>query len=211
MGRELQKEDGQEPQIALTMPILEGLDGIKKMSKTLDNYVGIDEPANEMFGKLMSVSDDLMWRYYELLSFRSLDEVRRLRKEVEEGRNPRQAKVELALEIVARFHDEKAAKKAEDEFNARFRQGEMPSEIEEKQVQADGDAIPVAVLLKKSGLVSSTADGIRMLKQGAVRIDSERVEDGAMPVAVGSTHIFQVGKRRIARITVLRVGKQESE
>ena len=211
VGRELQKQDGQEPQVALTMPILEGLDGVRKMSKSLDNYVGIDEPANEMFGKLMSVSDELMWRYYELLSFRSLDEVRRLRKEVEEGMNPRQAKIELALEIVARFHDEKAAKKAEAEFNARFRKGAMPSEIEEKQVQADGDAIPVAVLLKKSGLVSSTADGIRMLKQGAVRIDSERVEDGAMPAPVGSTHIFQVGKRRIARVTVVRVGKQGSE
>ena len=211
VGRELQRQDGQEPQVALTMPILEGLDGVRKMSKSLDNYVGIDEPANEMFGKLMSVSDELMWRYYELLSFRSLDEVRRLRKEVEDGRNPRQAKVELALEIVARFHDEKAAKKAEDEFNARFQKGAMPSDIEEKQVPADGDAIPVAALLKKSGLVSSTSDGIRMLKQGAVRIDSERVEDGAMPVPAGSTHVFQVGKRRIARVTVIRVGKRGSE
>ncbi len=211
VGRELQKEDGQEPQIALTMPILEGLDGKRKMSKSLENYVGIDEPANEMFGKLMSVSDDLMWRYYELLSFRPLDEVHRLRKEVDEGRNPRQAKVELALEIVARFHDEKAAKKAEDDFNARFRHGALPSEIEEIQVSVDGDEIPVAALLKKSSLVSSTSDGIRMLKQGAVRIDSDRVEDGAIPVPVGSTHIFQVGKRRIARVTVIRVGKQESE
>ena len=211
VGRELQKENGQEPQIALTMPILEGLDGKRKMSKSLENYVGIDEPAGEMFGKLMSVSDDLMWRYYELLSFRPLDEVHRLRKEVDEGRNPRQAKVELALEIVARFHDEKAAQKAEDDFNARFRHGALPSEIEEIQVSVDGDEIPVAALLKKSSLVSSTSDGIRMLKQGAVRIDSDRVEDGAIPVPVGSTHIFQVGKRRIARVTVIRVGKQESE
>ena len=211
VGRELQKEDGQEPQIALTMPILEGLDGKRKMSKSLDNYVGIDEPAEEMFGKLMSVSDELMWRYYELLSFRSLDEVRRLRREVEEGMNPRQAKVELALEIVTRFHDEKAAEKAEDEFNARFRRGALPAEIGERQVQADGDAIPVAVLLKKSGLVSSTADGIRMLKQGAVRIDSERVEDGALTVPVGATHVLQVGKRRIARVTVIRSGNGGSE
>ena len=211
VGRELQKQDGQEPQIALTMPILEGLDGKRKMSKSLENYVGIDEDANEMFGKLMSVSDDLMWRYYELLSFRPLDEVHRLRKEVDEGRNPRQAKVELALEIVARFHDEKAAEKAEDDFNERFRHGALPSEIEEMQVSVDGDEIPVAALLKKSSLVSSTSDGIRMLKQGAVRIDSDRVEDGAMPVPVGSTHIFQVGKRRIARVTVIRVGKQGSE
>ena len=208
VGRELQKEDGQEPQVALTMPILEGLDGVRKMSKSLDNYVGIDEPADEMFGKLMSVSDELMWRYYELLSFRSLDEIRRLRQEVEEGRNPRQAKVELALEIVTRFHDEKAAKKAEDEFNARFQKGEMPAEIEEKQVAADGDSIPVATLLKKSGLVSSTSEGIRMLKQGAVRIDSERVEEDATPVSAGATHIFQVGKRRIARVTVIPLQKQ---
>ncbi len=204
VGRELQKEDGQEPQIALTMPILEGLDGKKKMSKTLDNYVGIDEPANEMFGKLMSISDELMWRYYELLSFRSLDDVRRLRQEVEEGANPRQVKVELAQEIVTRFHDGQAAKQAEDEFNARFRQGKMPSEIEARQVQVEGDAIPIAVLLKKSGLVASTTDGIRMLKQGAVRIDSQRVEDGALEVPVGSTQIIQVGKRRVARITVVR-------
>ena len=204
VGRELQKEDGQEPQIALTMPILEGLDGKKKMSKTLDNYVGIDEPANEMFGKLMSISDELMWRYYELLSFRSLDDVRRLRQEVEEGANPRQVKVELAQEIVTRFHDGQAAKQAEDEFNARFRQGKMPSEIETRQVQVDDDAIPIAVLLKKSGLVASTTDGIRMLKQGAVRIDSQRVEDGALEVPVGSTQIIQVGKRRVARVTVVR-------
>ena len=210
VGRELQKQEGQEPQVALTMPILEGLDGVKKMSKSLDNYVGIDEPANNMFGKLMSVSDELMWRYYELLSFRPLDALRRLRKEVEEGRNPKQAKVELALEIVTRFHDKKAAQEAEDEFNARFRKGVMPSDIEEKQVLVDGDAIPVAGLLKRSGLVSSTSEGIRMLKQGAVRIDSEKVEDGAITVSVGSAHIFQVGKHRFARVTVTRHPKEKS-
>ena len=204
VGRELQKEEGQEPQVALTMPILEGLDGKKKMSKSLDNYVGINEPANEMFGKLMSVSDELMWRYYELLSFRSWSEIRSLRKEVEQGRNPRQAKVELALEIVARFHDKKTAEQAEDEFNARFQKGAMPSEIEEKQVVIDGDTITLAGLLKNSGLVSSTSEGIRMLKQGAVRIDSERVQDGAMTVAAGTAHIYQVGKRRFARVTVTR-------
>ena len=204
VGRELQKEEGQEPQVALTMPILEGLDGKKKMSKSLDNYVGINEPANEIFGKLMSVSDELMWRYYELLSFRSWSEIRRLRKEVEHGRNPRQAKVELALELVARFHDIKTAKQAEDEFNARFRKGAMPSEIEEKQVVIDGDTITLAGLLKRSGLVTSTSEGIRMLKQGAVRIDSERVQDNATTVATGSTHIYQVGKHRFARVTVTR-------
>ena len=204
VGRELQKEDGQEPQIALTMPILEGLDGKRKMSKSLENYVGIDEPAGEMFGKLMSVSDELMWRYYELLSFRPMAEVRDLRQRVEQGMNPRQAKVELALEIVARFHDGNAAKQAEDEFNARFRRGAMPSEIEDKQVLIDGADIPIAALLKKSGLVASTAEGIRMLKQGAVRIDSEKISDGAVSVPAGATHVFQVGKRRFARVTVLR-------
>ena len=204
VGRELQKEDGQEPQIALTMPILEGLDGKRKMSKSLENYVGIDEPAGEMFGKLMSVSDELMWRYYELLSFRPMAEVRDLHRSVEQGMNPRQAKVELALEIVTRFHDGNAAKQAEDEFNARFRRGAMPSEIEEKQVLIEGADIPIAALLKKSGLVASTAEGIRMLKQGAVRIDAEKISDGAVSVPAGATHVFQVGKRRFARVTVLR-------
>ena len=204
VGRELQKEDGQEPQVALTMPILEGLDGKRKMSKSLENYVGIDEPAGEMFGKLMSVSDELMWHYYELLSFRTMAEVRDLRQRVEQGMNPRQAKVELALEIVARFHDGNAAKQAEEEFNARFRRGAMPSEIEDRQVLIDGTDIPIAALLKKSGLVTSTAEGIRMLKQGAVRIDAEKISDGAVSVPAGATHVFQVGKRRFARVTVLR-------
>ena len=211
VGRELQKGEGQEPQVALTMPILEGLDGKKKMSKSLDNYVGITEPANEIFGKLMSVSDELMWRYYELLSFRSWSEIGRLRKEVEQGRNPRQAKVELALEIVARFHDKKVAGQAEDEFNARFQKGAMPSEIEEKQVVIDGDTITLAGLLKRSGLVSSTSEGIRMLKQGAVRIDSERVQDRAKTVAAGSAHVYQVGKRRFARVTVTRGSDSQPE
>ena len=202
VGRELQKEAGQAPQVALTMPILEGLDGKKKMSKSLGNYVGIDEPPDDMFGKLMSISDELMWRYFELLSFRPWDEIRRLQKEVEEGANPKLAKVELALEIVERFHDKRAASRACDEFAARFQRGAMPSDIEEKQVAADGDGILIAKLLKNSGLVASTTEGIRMLKQGAVRIDSERVEDDALTLAVGTTHIYQVGKRRFAKVTV---------
>ncbi len=202
VGRELQKEEGQEPQVALTMPILEGLDGKKKMSKSLKNYIGIDEPAGEMFGKLMSISDELMWRYFELLSFRPWDDVQRLQKEIQGGANPKQAKVQLALEIVERFHGKAAAGKANDEFIARFRQGAMPSEIEEKQVAAYGKGIPIANLLKNSGLVTSTSEGIRMLKQGAVRIDSERVEDNAMTIAAGTTHVYQVGKRRFARVTV---------
>lgn len=202
VGRELQKEAGQAPQVALTMPILEGLDGKKKMSKSLGNYVGIDEPPDDMFGKLMSISDELMWRYFELLSFRPWDEIRRLQKEVEEGANPKLAKVELALEIVERFHDKRAASRARDEFAARFQRGAMPSDIEEKQVVADGDGILIAKLLKNSGLVASTTEGIRMLKQGAVRIDSERVEDDALTLAVGTTHVYQVGKRRFAKVTV---------
>ena len=202
VGRELQKEAGQAPQVALTMPILEGLDGKKKMSKSLGNYVGIDEPPDEMFGKLMSISDELMWRYFELLSFRPWDEIRQLQKEIEEGANPKLVKVELALEIVERFHDKRAASQARDEFAARFQRGAMPSDIEEKQVAADGDGILIAKLLKNSGLVASTTEGIRMLKQGAVRIDSERVEDDAMTLAVGTTHVYQVGKRRFARVTV---------
>lgn len=202
VGRELQKEAGQAPQVALTMPILEGLDGKKKMSKSLRNYVGIDEPPDDMFGKLMSISDELMWRYFELLSFRPWDEIRRLQKEVEEGANPKLAKVELALEIVERFHDKRAASQARDEFAARFQRGAMPSDIEEKQVAADGDGILIAKLLKNSGLVASTTEGIRMLKQGAVRIDSERVEDDALTLAVGTTHVYQVGKRRFAKVTV---------
>lgn len=202
VGRELQKEAGQAPQVALTMPILEGLDGKKKMSKSLRNYVGIDEPPDDMFGKLMSISDELMWRYFELLSFRPWDEIRRLQEEVEEGANPKLAKVELALEIVERFHDKRAASQARDEFAARFQRGAMPSDIEEKQVAADGDGILIAKLLKNSGLVASTTEGIRMLKQGAVRIDSERVEDDALTLAVGTTHVYQVGKRRFAKVTV---------
>lgn len=202
VGRELQKEAGQAPQVALTMPILEGLDGKKKMSKSLKNYVGIDEPPDEMFGKLMSISDELMWRYFELLSFRPWDEIRRLQKEIEEGANPKLAKVELALEIVERFHDKRAASQARDEFAARFQRGAMPSDIEEKQVAADGDGILIAKLLKNSGLVASTTEGVRMLKQGAVRIDSERVEDDALTLAVGTTHVYQVGKRRFAKVTV---------
>ena len=204
LGRELQKEAGQPPQVALTMPILEGLDGVRKMSKSLDNYVGIDEPAQEMYGKLMSISDELMWRYYELLSFKATSAVGLLRREVDGGRNPREAKALLAHELVERFHDRAAAQAAEREFNARFRQGMMPAEIEEKQLSVSGEAMPVAVLLKQSGLVSSTSDGVRMLKQGAVRIDSERVEDGALNMPAGSTHVYQVGKRRFARVTLVK-------
>ncbi len=208
VGRELLKEEGRPPQVALTMPILEGLDGVQKMSKSLGNYVGIDEPAGDMFGKLMSVSDELMWRYYELLSFRPMSDVRRLREETESGANPRHAKAQLALEIVERFHGSKAALAAEAEFNARFRQGALPADLEEKQVAVAGDEIPIARLLKESGLAASTSEGIRLLQQGAVRVDSQRVEDGAQAIAVGSTHVVQVGKLRAARVSVSRADEK---
>lgn len=204
VGRELLKEEGRPPQVALTMPILEGLDGVRKMSKSLGNYVGVDEPAGDMFGKLMSISDELMWRYYELLSFRPWSDVSRLLKETESGANPRRAKAQLALEIVERFHGGSAARAAAAEFNARFRQGALPADIEEKQVMVAANEIPIARLLKESGLAASTSEGIRMLRQGAVRVDSQKVEDGARPIAVGSTHVVQVGKLRVARVSVSR-------
>jgi len=202
MGRELQREEGQEPQVILTMPILEGLDGVRKMSKTLDNYIAIEEPPGEMFGKIMSISDELMWRYFELLSFRSIAEIDALKQEVADGRNPRDVKFELAMEITARFHDRKAADEAKAEFISRFQQHRLPDKMEEKTVRGRDGGIPVANLLKEAGLVSSTSEGIRMLKQGAVKIDGERLEDPALKLAAGSCHVFQVGKRRFARVSV---------
>jgi len=202
VGREMQKEYGQRPQVILTMPILEGLDGVQKMSKSLNNYIGIKEPANDMFGKVMSISDDLMWRYFELLSFRPLSEIEGLRREVEAGRNPRDVKFLLAAEITTRFHDEAAARAAQEEFVSRFQKGAMPSDIPERTVQAGDDGIGIAALLKEAGLTPSTSEAMRMLKQGAVRVDGERVEDRLIQFGAGATHVFQVGKRRFARITV---------
>jgi tyrosyl-tRNA synthetase len=203
VGRELQKQYGQRPQTVLMMPILEGLDGVQKMSKSLGNYVGVSEPPGEMFGKLMSVSDELMWRYFELLSFRPGSEIEVLRGRVAEGANPRDIKFELAEELVARFHDPQAAAAARAEFIARFQRGAMPEDIPELSVQADGDDLPLANLLKEAQLVSSTSEGLRMVGQGAVRIDGERVEDKGLRVPVGSRHVYQVGKRRFARVSVL--------
>jgi tyrosyl-tRNA synthetase len=203
VGRELQKEYGQPPQVILTMPILEGLDGVQKMSKSLDNYIGIKEPPNDMFGKVMSISDTLMWRYFELLSFRPLDEVASLRRQVEEeGRNPRDVKFLLAEEIVARFHSADDAARARKEFVARFSQGALPSDLREVTVTAGADGIPLPNLLKEAGLTGSTSDALRMLKQGAVRIDGERVQDRGLMMGVGSRHVYQVGKRRFARVAV---------
>ncbi len=202
MGRELQKSQGQEPQVVLMMPILEGLDGIQKMSKSLQNYIGINEAPDEMFGKIMSISDDLMWRYFELLSFRSLGEIEDFKLQIEEGQNPRDIKFELGKEIVARFHDQASADQAQANFVARFQKGAMPDEIDEKSVSAKDGEIGLPQLLKESGLCSSTSDAMRMIKQGAVKIEGERIDDKSYAVAMGSTQIYQVGKRRFAKVTV---------
>lgn len=203
VGRELQRQYGQNPQVILTMPILEGLDGIQKMSKSLNNYIGINDQPGEMFGKIMSISDELMWRYFELLSFKPMSEIEALQKQVSEGENPRDVKFKLAREIVARFHSVAEAKAAQDEFINRFRKGEMPDEIAEVSLQAEAGIIPIANLLKNAGLTQSTSDALRMIRQGAVKIDGEKVMDTKLEITVSSTHIYQVGKRRFARVTVI--------
>jgi tyrosyl-tRNA synthetase len=202
VGRQMQQDYGQEPQVVLTMPLLEGLDGVQKMSKSLGNYIGITEPAGEMFGKIMSISDDLMWRYFELLSFRTLDDIAGLRKRVDDGLNPRDAKFELALEIVERFHDARAAEAAKEEFIARFREGAMPDEMPELSIPSRDGRLGIAHLLKEAGLVSSTSEAFRMIKQGAVRIDGVKVEDRGLEIDAGSTNIFQVGKRKFSRVSL---------
>jgi tyrosyl-tRNA synthetase len=184
------------------MPLLEGLDGVNKMSKSLGNYVGITEPPGEIFGKLMSISDTLMWRYVELLSFEPLAVVHRWRAEVEVGRNPREIKVAFAKEIVARFHGQGAAEKAEAEFNARFREGALPESMPELTVAAGAGGIPLPQLLKQAGLTPSTAESLRMIEQGGVRIDGERAADKALRLAAGATVVLQVGKRKFARVTL---------
>jgi len=200
VGRHIQQQYGLEPQLVLTTPLLEGLDGVQKMSKSLNNYIGITEPPGEMFGKIMSISDDLMWRYFELLSFRPLKDIAAQREAVESGRNPRDVKFELAAEIIERFHDRPAAEAAKAEFIARFQQGAMPDEIEEIAVAASDGSLGIAHLLKQAGLVSSTSEAFRMITQGAVKIDGERVEDRNLSIEAGTDHIYQVGKRRFARV-----------
>ena len=202
VGRQLQQDYGQEPQIVMTTPLLEGLDGVQKMSKSLDNYIGITEAPGEMFGKIMSISDDLMWRYFEVLSFRSLDDIAGLKTAVAGGMNPRDAKFELGVEIVARFHDDAAAEAAKQEFISRFQQGAMPDDIPEKSLASQEGQLGLAHLLKGADLVSSTSEAFRMIKQGAVRIDGERIEDRSLQIKAGSTHIYQVGKRKFARVTL---------
>jgi len=202
MGRELQRHYGQPAQCVLTMPLLEGLDGINKMSKSLGNYVGITDTPQDMFGKLMSVSDDLMWRYLELLSFESLSTIAKWREEVAQGRNPRGIKVLLAQEIVARFHSQQAAVDALTEFEARFRQGVLPEDMPEVNVSAPDGSIVVPQLLKQSGLVDSTSEAMRMIQAGAVKLDGERINNKAVVVEAGRVVVAQVGKRKFARITV---------
>ena len=202
VGRQLQQDFGQDPQVVLTMPLLEGLDGTQKMSKSLDNYVGITDAPGEMFGKLMSISDDLMWRYFELLSFRPLQDLAAMRKNVADGMNPRDAKFELASEIVTRFYDAAAARAAQDEFVARFQQGAMPENMSELTFASNDGQLGIAYLLKQAGLVSSTSEAFRMIEQGAVRIDGARIDDRSLSLTAGSTAVYQVGKRKFARVSL---------
>ena len=202
VGRQLQQSKGQEPQLVMTMPLLEGLDGVQKMSKSLDNYIGITDSPGEMFGKIMSISDDLMWRYFELLSFRPLADIEALQHGVDDGRNPRDVKFELAIELVTRFHDEAAAVGEKDEFIARFQKGAMPQDIPDVSVLGEDGKLGIAHLLRDAGLVSSTSEAVRMIKAGAVRIEGAKIEDRDLEVAAGSCHIYQVGKRKFARVSV---------
>lgn len=199
VGRHLQEIYGQTPQVVLTMPILEGLDGVQKMSKSLNNYIGITDPANEMFGKIMSINDDLMWRYFELLSFKSLSDIQNYKRSIADGVNPRDVKFELAEELVARFHDKQAAIDAKQDFITRFQRGAIPDDIQEKRITNGESQIRLANLLSEAGLTASVSEAMRMIKQGAVKIDGEKVEQ-AFDIEKGAIHIYQVGKRKFARI-----------
>lgn len=204
MGRELQKDYGQTPQVVLTVPLLEGLDGVHKMSKSLGNYIGITESPGEMFGKIMSISDDLMWRYFELLSLdKSMAEIKKLQQATQtEGLNPRDCKIQLALEIVTRFHDAEKAQAALEEFQRRFKQGLLPENIPDVIIHVTGIDISLANLLKKANVVSSTSDARRLLEAGSVKIDGVKVDDPNLAIPTGSKHIYQVGKRRVVRVQV---------
>ncbi len=200
MGRELQRHHGQAPQVVLTMPLLEGLDGVNKMSKSLGNYIGITDAPDDMFGKLMSISDELMWRYLDLLSLQPTAVIATWRREVEAGRNPREVKVELGREIVARFHGDAAAVKAVEAFDARFRRDEVPDDLPELDIAAGPAGLSMPQLLKAAGLVASTSEAMRLMGQGAVKMDGERMEDKARLLMPGTTALLQVGKRRFARV-----------
>jgi len=200
MGRELQKHWGQPPQCILTMPLLEGLDGVNKMSKSLGNYIGITESPEQIFGKIMSVSDQLMWRYIELLSFESLATIIRWKREVEAGRNPREVKVDFSREIVARFHDRAAADKAAADFESRFKQGAIPDNMPEVTLPTGGEPMLFYQVLKQAGLTASTSEAIRMIEQGGVRMNGEKVSDKALKLAAGGPFVLQIGKRKFVKV-----------
>ena len=202
VGRELQRAFGQEPQVVITVPILEGLDGKNKMSKSLDNYVGIDEAPNEMFGKIMSISDELMWRWFDLLSFKTTDEIAELKADQTNGRNPRDIKIELAKELISRFHDEESADLAETNFINQFQKKNIPDDIEEASLFVSEGSIPLANLLKDCEMTSSTSEAIRMIKQGAVRIDEKKITDTKYKISSGTSAVYQVGKRKFKKITL---------
>ncbi len=203
VGRQLQAQQNQPPQVIITWPLLEGTDGVQKMSKSLDNYIGITEPADEMFGKLMSISDELMWRYFELLSFRPSAEIDGLRQAISDGRNPRDVKFELGIELVDRFHGAGAGDKARQNFIARFSQGDLPEEIEEKTMPASADGLGIAAALTACGLTGSNSEAFRMISQGAARIDGEKISDRNLVLEAGFQGILQVGKRKFVRLKVL--------
>lgn len=203
VGRELQKQVGQESQVVMTVPLLEGLDGVNKMSKSLDNYVGITEDPSEMLGKIMSISDELMWKYFDLLSFKTNVQLKNLKQSVDEGMNPRDAKFELAMEITARFHSQSDAERARQVFIDRFRKGAVPEDMPDKKLEAGPEGLPIANMLKLADLVSSTSEAIRMIKQGAVKIGGEKVDDPKLRIEQGAQIVVQVGKRKWAQISVL--------
>jgi tyrosyl-tRNA synthetase len=203
VGRQLQTQAGQKPQVIITWPLLEGTDGVQKMSKSLDNYVGIFEAPDEMFGKIMSISDELMWRWFELLSFRPTAELQALKQAVAEGRNPRDVKFELAIEIVDRFHGEGAGENARDAFIARFRDSALPEDLPETELDAGDEGLGIAAALTAAGLTASNSEAFRLIKQGAVRIDGERVEDRSLMLPTGFTGLLQVGKRKFAQVRVV--------
>lgn len=202
MGRELQKDEGMRPQTVLMMPLLEGLDGVQKMSKSLGNYIGITDSPTDMFGKVMSISDDLMWRYYDLLSFKPLEDIAALKQQVADGANPRDMKILLAKEIIERFHDMDAAEAAHQDFIQRFSKNALPDEMPELTISLPAEGLPIANLLKEAELVGSTSEALRMIKQGAVKLDGEKLDDGKLILTEPGTAVYQVGKRKFARITL---------
>ncbi|MCU7940207.1 MAG: tyrosine--tRNA ligase [gamma proteobacterium symbiont of Bathyaustriella thionipta] len=203
MGRELQKSNGQTPQVVLTMPILEGLDGVQKMSKSLNNYIGVSDSPDDMFGKIMSVSDELMWRYFELLSFRPMAEIQQFKTDIDNGTNPRDIKFLLAKEIITRFHDEASAEKSQQNFIDRFKKGKIPDEMDEFEMQSTDGGLGIAYIIKDAGMTNSTGEAIRMIKQGAVKIDGEKVLESRITIENNTTKVYQVGKRKFAKVTII--------